>query len=97
MKSGTLRLLSGGVAVISNWTHYNGGDIVILHPDPGAGNEVALFYHLLISAGLFRGFWPSLLRNIPVAARTFANLVLTRGIHVCYTICRIRRPNGGFR
>ena len=41
MKSGTLCLLSRGLVMISNWTHYDGGDIDILHP--GAENEVALF------------------------------------------------------
>jgi hypothetical protein len=41
MESGILCLLSKGVIIVSNWTHYDGGDIVILHP--GAGNEVALF------------------------------------------------------
>ena len=57
-------------------------------PEPETGSRYFIYQCGLVLSWLL-AFSPS--------KYAFANLELTRGIHVFYTIRGIKRPNGGFR
>jgi hypothetical protein len=75
-------------------THYDGGELILSSSirEPETRSR-----YFLYQCGPIPWLSSSLLRNMPAGASTFADFELKRGIHVCYTIRRIRRPNGGFR